>query len=111
MSKNEENGGKIMQSLKVEVPVPKDMVLITKVEYESMLDQSLKNRVWTAKDLVEASGRSMKWLKENVLYPYREELDYLNGGFVRYPEKKGQPWKFGAQQMKGWLDEHIDRVL
>lgn len=100
-----------MQSLQVEIPVPKDMILITKVEYEHMLDNAMKNRVWSMGDLEDATGRSNNWLKENILYPYRDELDCLNGGFVKYPEKRGQPWKFGAVQMRQWLDDNIERVL
>jgi phage pi2 protein 07 len=100
-----------MQTLDVKVAIPDDYILIKKVEWEEHLSRELTGKQWGMKELEEATGRKSNWLKENVLYPYRDELDVMSGGFVRYPEKSGSPWKFGALKMSAWLEDNLERVM
>ena len=100
-----------MQNLQVTVAIPPDYILVEKVKYDELNDQNLIGRQWSMDDLKEATNHSAEWLKVNVLYPHRDELDVLNGGFVRYPLAKGQPWRFGAKRMSDWLEEHLEEVL
>lgn len=100
-----------MQTLEVKVAIPDDMVIIKKIEYQELLDSVSNQLVWSMKDLERALGRSDDWIKEKILYPHREELDIQLGGFVKYPESKGQPWRFGAKRMSEWLEENIKEVL
>lgn len=99
------------QSLNITVVIPEEYVLVTKVEWEEMLDQKLKGKQWNMKDLEKHTRRSNNWLKENTLYPNRQELDIKEGGFVRYPKSSGSPWKFGAYRMGEWLEAHIDKII
>ena len=100
-----------MQTLEVKVAIPDDMVIIKKIEYQELLDSVSSQLVWSMKDLERALGRSDDWIKEKILYPYREELDVELGGFVRYPSAKGQPWKIGAKQMRDWIEENLEKVI
>ena len=45
-------------------------------------------------------------LKTKILFPFRKELE----SFVRYPNKKGEPWKFHKDNMQNWLDKNFYRV-
>lgn len=101
----------MMQTLDIKVSIPEDYVLVKKIEWEQMLESQLAGKQWSMKDLEELTGRKTNWLKDNVLYPYREELDVDNGGFVRYPEVSGSPWKFGAAKMAQWLEENMGKVM
>ena len=100
-----------MQTLEVKVAIPDDMVIIKRIEYQELLDSVSSQLVWSMKDLERVLGRSDDWIKEKILYPYREELDVQLGGFVRYPITKGQPWKIGAKQMRDWIEENLEKVI
>lgn len=94
--------------MEISVEVPREYI----DEYiQSAIDESLEGRTWNMKQLEMHTNRSAQWLKANVLYPRREELDYLKGGFVRFPDKQGQPWKFGAKRMSEWLEDNLELVL
>lgn len=100
-----------MQTLQVNIPVPADMVLIKRVDYEDMLTRVEREKIWNMNDLEDITGRGQRWLKENILYVYRDELDLMQGGFVKYPEKQGEQWKFEARRMSDWLDAHLKEVM
>lgn len=99
------------QTLDITVSIPSDYVLIKRTEWDEAVSQKLVGRQWTMKDLEAHTNRSNNWLKENVLYPYRNELDIAQGGFVRYPVVTGKPWRFSALDMANWLEENKRRVL
>lgn len=99
------------QTLDLEVTIPEEYVLINKDELQQRLNASLTGKIWTMKDLEQQTKRSNDWLKEKILFPYRKELDVNNGGFVRYPEKQGSPWKFGAYKMSQWLEQNLDKII
>ena len=52
------------------------------------------------KDLEKRVNRKSEWIKENI-YPskFKKILDVESGGFVFYPETKGQTWSFQASKM------------
>lgn len=99
------------QSLNVNlsVPVPEDYVLVQKVEYKELKNQSLSGVYWTMKHLQKRVNKSDKWIKENILYPprFKKILDINNGGFVYYPESQGQSWSFQANKMAQFLDKYF----
>lgn len=101
----------MLQTLDISVSIPADYVLIKKEEWEDAVNQKLIGKQWTMKDLELHTNRSHKWLKDNVLYPYRDELDIDQDGFVKYPDIKGQAWRFSALDMANWLEENKRRVL
>lgn len=104
-----------MQQLNVnlDIPIPEDQVVISKVELQELQSQSLKGVWWTMQDLENRVGRKQVWIKENILYPtrYKEILDVENGGFVHYPKRKGQTWSFQATKMADFLDAHFNQIF
>ena len=68
---------------------------------------------WTMKDLEEATGFSDDWLKENILLQprYKKILDLENGGFVYYPERRGEKWLFIASRMKEFLEKYFREIM
>lgn len=99
------------QTLKVEIDIPKEYQVIDRTEFEKLVNNQLIGKVWGMKDLENHVGRSNDWLKEKLLYPYRPELDVLNGGFVTYPTRQGERWRFGALKMSKWLEKNIEKIM
>lgn len=104
-----------MQQLNVSltIPIPADQVLISKVELEELQNNSLAGKYWNIKDLEQRTGRKVDWLKSNLLYvpKFKEILDSREGGFVYYPEARGQSWAFHAPKMAEFLDNHFRQIF
>ncbi|WP_437829020.1 DUF771 domain-containing protein [Niallia taxi] len=104
-----------MQKLQVSltIPVPNDMVLVNKVEFEEMKANELKGIYWNMKDLEKRTTRKSEWLKENIFYQsrFRKILDSENGGFVYYPKTKGQAWVFQASKMSEFLEKQFSKIF
>lgn len=68
---------------------------------------------WTMKDLEQVTGYSDDWLKENILLRpcYKKLLDLDNGGFVYYPERRGQKWLFIASRMQEFLEKYFVEIF
>jgi phage pi2 protein 07 len=68
---------------------------------------------WTMKDLEQATGYSDDWLKDKILLRphYKKILDIENGGFVYYPEKRGEKWLFIAYRMEEFLERHFVQIF
>jgi phage pi2 protein 07 len=68
---------------------------------------------WSMQDLKERTGYSEDWLKENILLQprYKKILDIENGGFVYYPEKRGERWCFIASRMEEFLQKHFAEIF
>lgn len=68
---------------------------------------------WTMKDLENATGYSDDWLKDKILLRphYKKILDLENGGFVYYPEKRGEKWLFIASRMEEFLEKHFVQIF
>ncbi|API89398.1 hypothetical protein BKP56_09090 [Marinilactibacillus sp. 15R] len=101
----------MLQVLEARISIPEGYVLIKQEILDKSFEESLLGRYWEMKDLSERTGKSPQTLKEKILYPYREELDVKRGGFVKYPEGKGTPWRFGAMQMAKWLEENLESII
>ncbi|QFF98793.1 DUF771 domain-containing protein [Psychrobacillus glaciei] len=103
------------QRLKVEleITIPSDLVVISKVELDELKQQSLKGVYWNMKDVEQRTGRKIDWLKANLLYlpHFRKTLDVENGGFVYYPSAKGQAWSFQANKMADFLDKNFHQIF
>lgn len=103
------------QKIKVEleVKIPDDYVLITKVVYEELLHDQLVGRYWTMQDLENQVGKKQVWIKENILYPtkFKKQLDVMLGGFVYYPKAKGEKWSFHATKMAQFLDDNFYQIF
>lgn len=104
-----------MQQLEVSlsIPVPAEFVLVNKIEFEELKEQSLSGSYWNMKQLEEKLGRKHEWIKENVLYPtrFRKVLDSENGGCVYYPKIRGENWSFHAVEMARFLDRNFNKIF
>ncbi|WP_209125745.1 DUF771 domain-containing protein [Alkalihalobacillus sp. BA299] len=105
----------MFQKLKAEIviTIPDDKVLIRKVEYEELKQNELSGVYWNMKDLEKRINKKSEWIKENILYPgrFKKLLDSKNGGFVHYPQTKGQTWSFQATKMSKFLDENFNNIF
>ncbi|WP_107838179.1 DUF771 domain-containing protein [Metasolibacillus meyeri] len=103
-----------MQQLLVEiaVPVPADYVLVSKVQYDELKEQSLSGEYWTMQDLEKKVKKKREWIQDKILYPakFRKELDSDNGGFVYYPKSKSEQWSFAAVEMSKFLDKNFSKI-
>lgn len=103
-----------MQNINVElsIPVPDDFVLIKKVELEELKGKDLSGVWWTMKDLERRLNKSHEWIKDNILFPtrFKNILDVKNGGFVYYPEKRGETWSFLAVKMSEFLEDNFVEI-
>ena len=100
-------------SVNLNIPIPSDSVIISKIELQELKKLQLAGVFWSMKDLEKRVNRKSEWIKENILYPTRfcKILDAENGGFVFYPKTKGQTWSFQASKMSKFLDENFDRIF
>ncbi|MCK0473908.1 DUF771 domain-containing protein [Halalkalibacter sp. APA_J-10(15)] len=105
----------MLQQLKVnlDIPIPHDKVLISKVELIELRKHQLNGFYWSMKDLEKRVNRKHEWIKEHILFPskFRKQLDADYGGFVYYPKSKGQTWSFHALKMTDFLDKNFNRIF
>jgi phage pi2 protein 07 len=68
---------------------------------------------WTMQDLELVTGYSDDWLKYKILLRpcYKKILDLENGGFVYYPEKRGEKWLFIATRMQEFLEKYFVQIF
>lgn len=95
------------------IQIPSELVLISKVELQQLQQNELKGVYWNMSDLEKRVNKSSDWIKDRILYPshFRRMLDIDFGGFVFYPEAKGQPWAFQATKMADFLDTHFNQIF
>jgi len=95
------------------VQVPDDHVLITKVEYDELQQEKLQGLNWTTTDLEKRIKKDMRWIKKHILHhaKFRRQLDVDFGGFVYYPENRGENWAFNATRMAKFLDDNFHHIF
>ncbi|AJD91573.1 hypothetical protein JMA_22560 [Jeotgalibacillus malaysiensis] len=102
------------QKFKIElsIEVPDHLVVIEKVELKRLQDQELKGLWWSLKDLEDRTSKKRNWLEDNILFSpkFREKIDVKNGGFVYYPQKKGEKWTFLASGAADFLEKHFSDI-
>jgi phage pi2 protein 07 len=100
-------------TVNLDIPIPPDTVIISKVELEELEQLKLTGVYWTMKDLEKKVNRKSEWIKENILYPtkFRKVLDVDKGGFVFYPKGRGQTWSFQATKMAAFLEKNFNRFF
>ncbi|AMW99240.1 DUF771 domain-containing protein [Rummeliibacillus stabekisii] len=101
----------MQQRLKVEldIQVPADMVLISKVELENLKEESLRGVYWSMQDLESRTGMKRLWLQEKILYrpQFKRQLEE----FVYYPQTQGEKWSFLASKMSKFLEENFYKIF
>lgn len=77
--------------------------LVKKADIQELIDQLNEQPVWAMGMnwlRQQTGGRSPDWLKDNILYPHRDELEDI----VSYPEN-GETWSFHIKEVKKWLNK------
>lgn len=96
----------------ITIQVPEEFKVVNRDEYDRLIEHDLLGKTWTMDDLRERLNNvDPRWIKDNILYPFRSELDIRCGGFVVYPRTKGKPWKFQALKMAQFLDDHWELFM
>lgn len=86
---------------------PKEYVIKEKDEYQQLID-NLDDTVWISfNDLMEYTNLGREKL-DTLLKRYREELDIMNNGPVKFPD--GGKWSFEKEGIRKWLKENHSRV-
>lgn len=98
----------------IEVKIPDDQLVVNKVEYESLQDQSLVGKIWKLDDLRAWLGnKDVKWVKEFILYrpSFQAELERMdNENFIHISKGRGDKWWFKASVMSEWIDNHWGQI-
>ncbi|WP_373738128.1 DUF771 domain-containing protein [Jeotgalibaca porci] len=100
------------QTLEVQIKIPAEYVLIRKEYLRELEENSMEGQWWDLKDLMQQiNSKDPKWVRDNILEPYRQQLDVLEDGLriVFYPSP-GQKWKFNATGMKKFLDNRFPEI-
>lgn len=100
-------------SVNITIPIPSDSVIISRVELEELKQAQLHGIYWSMKELENRLNYKSEWIKENILYPskFRKTLDVKTGGFVFYPQSKGQTWSFQASKMANFLEKNFPKIF
>jgi phage pi2 protein 07 len=89
----------------IQIPIPDDKILVDAVEFKELKSAELLGQTWDSKDVTKRLGCDIRNWKI-VFYRYRKVVDVNNGGFVKFPTKKGMPWKFNAKPTATFIDKH-----
>ncbi|MCR8852858.1 MULTISPECIES: DUF771 domain-containing protein [Lysinibacillus] len=100
-------------NVKLLITIPETQVVIEKLEFEALKKANLLGVYWSMVDLENRMGRKKDWIKLNVLFNprFKSILDINCGGFVYYPQKKGEPWSMHALKMAKFLDENFNDIF
>lgn len=103
----------IETEMKVKIPIPEDMVLISKIRLAELEKNDYVGKILTMKDFVERSGRSASWIKANILNNPKltKQLDIENGGFVYFPSSKSDRWLFKASGLVDFIENDLGMYL
>lgn len=98
-----------MQTLEASIQIPKELIIISRVEYEALLNNTLDGKFLTLKEVAEHIGCSTTYLKTEILYNprYKETLQ----GFVYYPNNSGEHWRIKAKEMYQFLDKESIKIF
>lgn len=93
--------------------IPEDKILVEKVDYDTLKNESLVGVYWNIKDVSKRINHSSEWIKENILYvtKFKRVLDSEKGGCVFYPRAQGQPWQFEALAFSRFLQENFSNIF
>lgn len=98
----------------IEVKIPDDQLLVNKIEYESLQDQSLVGKIWKLDDLRAWLGnKDVKWIKEFILYrpSFQKELEQMDSeNLIHISSGRGDKWWFKASAMSEWIEDHWSQI-
>ncbi|HAL09027.1 MAG TPA: hypothetical protein DCO67_03545 [Staphylococcus sp.] len=93
-----------MQQLNATINIPADFILITKIEYEQLLNNHTEGKFISLKGLANHLDCSPQWLKENVLFNPRYKNDLKD--FIHYPSSSGEKYHIHQSKAFKYFDTH-----
>lgn len=103
------------QVFNIEVPIPSDMVLISRLEYLELIQNDEVGQWWTIDKVEELLSISKTKLVNDILLnpTIKKEIDIEQNpeGFVFYPKSKGSPYRFLARKTREYFDTNYQKIL
>ena len=99
------------QVFNIEVPIPADMVLISRSEYLDLIQKEEVGQWWTIEKVEELLSISKSKLVNNILLNPEIKKEQNEEGFVLYPKSKGSPYRFLARKTREYFDKNYQRIL
>ncbi|KAA1042476.1 DUF771 domain-containing protein [Macrococcus equipercicus] len=98
-----------MQTLQAQIQIPPEFVLISKVEYEELLNNTLDGKFLSLKEVAEHIGCSTAYLKNEILYHprYKEEIEK----WCHFPTSSGDHYRFHAKSLYQFLDRESVKLF
>ena len=102
------------QVFNIEVPIPSDMVLISRSEYLDLIQKEEVGQWWTIDKVEELLSISKTKLVNDILLnpSIKKEVDIEQNeeGFVLYPKSKGSPYRFLARKTREYFDKNYQKI-
>ena len=102
------------QVFNIEVPIPADMVLISRSEYLDLIQKEEVGQWWTIEKVEELLSISKSKLVNDILLnpAIKKEVDIEQNedGFVLYPKSKGSHYRFLARKTREYFDKNYQRI-
>lgn len=100
----------------VAIPIPEDMLLVDKVEFEKLKRDASEGRWMDIKEILEMLSISRGYLYDLVLLNprYKDKIDISKNpktGFVSYPESQGGKYLFLASRAKPFFEKNFAEIL
>lgn len=98
-----------MQALQATIQIPPELVLITKVEYDTLKSVAEdKPQWWTMKDLMIKTNRGRKWIKQYMIDDpvIRKKIE----PFTQFPKGDSGSYIFHAKKMEQFIDENFELI-
>ncbi|MCJ0951530.1 DUF771 domain-containing protein [Mammaliicoccus sciuri] len=94
----------MQQQLNATINIPSDFILITKVEYEQLLNNHNEGKFISLKGLADHLDCSSQWLKESILFnpKYKKDLEE----FIHYPTASGEKYKIHMKKAFEYFEKH-----
>ncbi|ANS02501.1 hypothetical protein DS56701_06 [Lactococcus phage 56701] len=91
----------------ISVLIPEDKVLVDKVEYQELKEKDFDG--WVGMDVfIKKSNRSIPTVSKVLRKPdLRKRISVENGGWVYYPNGKGDNWSFRFKEMMNFINKEF----
>ncbi|AYY08849.1 DUF771 domain-containing protein [Enterococcus sp. FDAARGOS_553] len=105
----------MQQFLEAKILVPEDYVIISRVEYEELLQANNLGRWMTLKEVLDRINRKYDWFSQKVLknprYRNRIDISKSSEGFVYYPGEGNDKYLFLKSKTLEFLEENFADIL
>lgn len=105
----------MQQVFNIEVPIPENMVIISKDDYLELISNDETGQWWDINDLKKLLGFSRtKVINDILLNPkIKKDIDISKNpdGFVVYPRGKGSPYKILATRARKYFENNFVSIL